>query len=285
MTKIIKENNPRPSIFDILGVGEQKPLYSVGYNTIKENQAYIDVETTNDITKGETTYPYDIHITIMDCQDKVLYSRSFIVSDIFDDKICMEHTFYRDKIPHYNTILDDLNDTKENIKLRKLYRYFSAERVLNTLNKLLTRYNVKVFHAFNGKFDYQAILNLYYLKKINNTPFFRLDLIDTREMFLKALIEIPKLRDKYLKWCKENGKYSEKGNAITNVETIYQFITKDLSFKEKHNGLDDTKNEIYIIKWVKKQYKKYGIELIVNFNNYYLKGYSLYSNGGLLKVN
>ena len=286
MERINTTDNTRPSIMQKLHVRQKKPIYSVSYKNINGYHIFIDVETINDITKKETAYPYDIHITIIDNEGHIILSISYIVSDIFDNKVCMENCFYRNKIPYYEMILDDLNTDKEIIKLRKIYRYSTMERVLNTINRIIEKYNIKSLHAFNGKFDFEAILNLYELAKINNTPFFNLDLIDTREMFLKALIDIPKLRERYIKWCKKYGKYNpDTMNVLTNVETIMQFIMHDLNFREKHNGYSDTLNEIYIEKWIIKQYEKYHIELIINFNNYWLKGFSLYSKNGLLKIN
>ena len=67
---------------------------------------------------------------------------------------------------------------------------------------------------------------------------------DIRIMFLRMLVDFPKFRKKYFRFCKKHNFLTEKGFIKTDVETIMRFYKKNPNFKEKHNGLDDLKQEI-----------------------------------------
>lgn len=259
---------------------QQDKLFSTKAPYIKGFEMYIDVESTNDISKGETPYCYEIHITIKDENDNVVYCHSIVITDIFFDKVKMSSAFYRNKIPYYKRVLNP--DKNKGMQERKYFSTLPNEETMLLINDLINEYDIHTFNAFNSKFDYQAILNNYSLTSVDYTPFKNLNMIDIRIMFIQLLVDMPKIRKKFLKWCKKNNRLTEKGYASTTVETIIQFIKNNLSFVEKHIGYFDTKNEMFIKKWIIKQYKKYGIDLVITFNNYSLKGYNLYRTNGLL---
>jgi hypothetical protein len=51
----------------------------------------------------------------------------------------------------------------------------------------------------------------------------------------------------YVKFALQNGLVSDKDNILTNAECCYQFLTKNLDFKEEHTGLEDVRIEVDIL--------------------------------------
>ena len=54
----------------------------------------------------------------------------------------------------------------------------------------------------------------------------------------------------YIKWCEDNGKMTKhkKPRPQVKAETLYQYLTGNFDFKEKHTGLEDVliEKEIFV---------------------------------------
>ena len=59
----------------------------------------------------------------------------------------------------------------------------------------------------------------------------------------------------YLRFCLENGFYSESGNCKTSAEIVWAYLTQTPEFEEKHTGLEDVKIEIEIMAHCFRQHK------------------------------
>lgn len=51
----------------------------------------------------------------------------------------------------------------------------------------------------------------------------------------------------YIRFAKENGLESEKGNILTSAESCYRYLKNMIDFSESHTGLEDVKIEIEIM--------------------------------------
>ena len=61
--------------------------------------------------------------------------------------------------------------------------------------------------------------------------------------------------DRFLRFCLENGFYSESGNCKTSAETVWAYLTQAPEFEERHTGLEDVKIEVEIMAHCFRQHK------------------------------
>lgn len=54
--------------------------------------------------------------------------------------------------------------------------------------------------------------------------------------------------EEYIKWARESGKVTDKGNIKTSAETVYQYISGVDDFEELHTAYQDTQCEKEILK-------------------------------------
>ena len=213
-----------------------KGLAPLNLSKAKRHFLLIDTETIGDITKGEKAFPYDVSF-INVYNWKVIFKQCFINSDIFDNKYLMESAFYKNKIPFYNDKLQ--NDSN--------YKKVNDTQLLLCLNDFIKGNAIKYFLAFNVKFDYNAINNLYDKVGVKN-DFKKLYLIDIWKVCCDMLKMFPELYEAYMLFCYKNNYITDsKKNVRSNAETFNRFVNQDLMFIESHTGLEDTFCEYNIL--------------------------------------
>lgn len=199
----------------------------------KEWYLVIDTETCNTI---EQPLPYDIGYAICDRYGNIVIERSFMVAEIFiNHKDLMKSAYFAEKIPQY---WEDLKNGK-----RELKSIFNIRKQIHTDMK---NYKVKKVGAYNMGFDKRALNNdIRYCSK----SFFRWFFPFGTEYFCiwNMACQVLLNSTSYVKFALQNGLISEKDNILTNAECCYQFLTKNLDFKEEHTGLEDVRIEVDIL--------------------------------------
>jgi hypothetical protein len=199
----------------------------------KEWYLVIDTETCNTI---EQPLPYDIGYAICDRYGNIVVERSFMVAEIFiDHKDLMKSAYFAEKIPQY---WEDLKNGK-----RELKSIFNIRKQIHTDMK---NYKVKKVGAYNMGFDKRALNNdIRYCSK----SFFRWFFPFGTEYFCiwNMACQVLLNSTSYVKFALQNGLVSDKDNILTNAECCYQFLTKNLDFKEEHTGLEDVRIEVDIL--------------------------------------
>jgi hypothetical protein len=199
----------------------------------KEWYLVIDTETCNTI---EQPLPYDIGYAICDRYGNIVIERSFMVAEIFiDHKDLMKSAYFAEKIPQY---WEDLKNGK-----RELKSIFNIRKQIHTDMK---NYKVKKVGAYNMGFDKRALNNdIRYCSK----SFFRWFFPFGTEYFCiwNMACQVLLNSTSYVKFALQNGLVSDKDNILTNAECCYQFLTKNLDFKEEHTGLEDVRIEVDIL--------------------------------------
>lgn len=199
----------------------------------KEWYLVIDTETCNTI---EQPFPYDIGYAICDRYGNIVIERSFMVAEIFiNHKDLMKSAYFAEKIPQY---WEDLKNGK-----RELKSIFNIRKQIHTDMK---NYRVKKVGAYNMGFDKRALNNdIRYCSK----SFFRWFFPFGTEYFCiwHMACQVLLNSTSYVKFALQNGLVSEKDNILTNAECCYQFLTKNLDFKEEHTGLEDVRIEVDIL--------------------------------------
>jgi hypothetical protein len=199
----------------------------------KEWYLVIDTETCNTI---EQPLPYDIGYAICDRYGNIVVERSFMVAEIFiDHKDLMKSAYFAEKIPQY---WEDLKNGKRELK--------SIYNIRKQIHTDMKNYKVKKVGAYNMGFDKRALNNdIRYCSK----SFFRWFFPFGTEYFCiwNMACQVLLNSTSYVKFALQNGLVSDKDNILTNAECCYQFLTKNLDFKEEHTGLEDVRIEVDIL--------------------------------------
>lgn len=202
----------------------------------------IDTETCNTM---DDPIVYDIGGCIHDKQGKVYETFSFVIYETFIGmKDVMTSAYYADKIDNY---IDDLNKGA-----RKMVRFATAK---SHIARLCEQYNVKAIIAHNMRFDYRATATTQrYLTKSKYRYFFPygIDLWDTMKMAQDTICK----QKTYIKWCKENGFVTARGQVRKTAEILYRYISNQTDFIESHTGLEDVLIEKEIFVHCMRQHKK-----------------------------
>ena len=245
-----------------------KGLAPLNLSKAKRNMLLFDTETIGDITKGEKAFPYDISF-INIFKREITHQVAYINKDIFDNDYLMNNAFYKNKIPFYNEKLATDNN----------YKKVNDKELLLNLNKFIKDNNIKYFLAFNVKFDYNSINNLYEKVGIKN-EFSKLRLIDIWKIATDMLILFSPLYESYMLFCYKNNYITESGkNVKTSAEVFNRWINNDINFIESHTGLEDTYCEYNILLKLLWYYEK------ETGKSYYYKLDSVFSPQGTIFKN
>ena len=194
----------------------------------------LDTETTNDL---ECPFVYDIGYQIFTLADGVLCEKSFVNADIFLDKELMASAFFADKIPDY---WDDIK-----CGARTLKKWYNIKRELTADCK---KFGVKIACAHNAMFDNRALNTTQRYQTTSKNRYFLpygIEWYDTLKMARKLL----KDNDDYGTFCYENDFLTARGCRRYTAEIIYRWLINDVSFEERHTGLEDVRIEREIFRY------------------------------------
>ena len=202
----------------------------------------IDTETCNTM---DDPIVYDIGGCIHDKQGNVYETFSFVIYETFVGMAdVMTSAYYADKIGNYE---EDLKNGT-----RKMVRFATAK---SHIAHLCERYNVKAIIAHNMRFDYRATATTQrYLTKSKYRYFFPygIELWDTMKMAQDTICK----QKTYIKWCKENGFVTARGQVRKTAEILYRYISNQTDFIESHTVLEDVLIEKEIFTHCMRQHKK-----------------------------
>lgn len=221
----------------------------------------LDTETTPKDKNNPFACPlvYDIGITICAKNGSIVFSKQFIIEEIFDNIDLMSNAYYFEKRPLYITALEEGKAEK--------VRFIQAR---DEVIKLLVEYDVDVVSAYNYPFDRRAITQtMFYLyptlkryynegnpKKPEQKPtlnytenmqkyFYHKDVKELCIMSFACETILQSM--KYAEFCDKYDLYTDKGNISTNAENVYRYLTNQPHFIEEHTGQDDTIIEAFIL--------------------------------------
>lgn len=197
------------------------------------NKIVLDTETANTL---EEPIMYDIGWAILDDNDNIIATRSFVVAEIFLDKELMSSAYFADKIPQY---------WKEiKLKIRKLAK---LSTIIYAFRKDCKNFNITEVYAHNAFFDCTATnLTNRYITCSKHRYFlpYGVKFFDTLKMSKKAFCN----DEMYQKFCDENNYKTKNGKNRFTAEILYRFMSGKNDFEEKHTGLEDVLIEAQILK-------------------------------------
>lgn len=199
-----------------------------------ENILVLDVETANDT---DYAIVYDIGYKIIDLNGKVYVQHSFVIRDTFVYmRDVVNQAFYAHKIPEY------VNDIRNGS--RTMVDFMQAR---NTILNDMRKFNCYVVAAYNCNFDRNALnVTLRYLTKSAFRFYFPFNVrfVDIWNMACNTICQ----SSDYKTFAETYRHYSNRGkNYKSSAEVVYQFLTNNPLFEEKHKGLDDVNIECEIM--------------------------------------
>jgi len=193
----------------------------------------VDTETI-DISKR---FIYDIGFIVANKSETGQFEseveHSFIVKQVFDNKILFHTSYYKKKRPLYT----------KGLKGRTMKRKHFGH-ILRFMKVLIKKDKIDRIYAYNSPFDKKGFE--YNIDYFGTENIFKgvgwYDILAIANNFIHNTKE-------YQDFCKLHNHITTKNYYKTNAEITYAFITNNPSYKEIHTGLEDSKIELEILNY------------------------------------
>ena len=190
----------------------------------------IDTETIG----IDKPFIYDLGLVVAEKTDKgyqVVSTNSFVIKQIYDNKLLFETAYYHKKRPLYTKAMQGRKSIK---------RYWG--HVARFIDKTVKAYGIKEVYAYNAPFDKRAIQETSQKLKTYQ-PLKSVKWYDIMAISNNLIHQTAEYKD----YCETVKAITPKGYYQTNAERTYQFIKGDHEFKEEHMGLQDAVIELDIL--------------------------------------
>ena len=188
----------------------------------------LDTETIN----LEKQFVYDLGYTIADADGNVVARKSYVISQVFNNKELFATGYYSNKMPLYLERL--ANGYSKKVGWGHAMRYLAND---------IKKYGITEIYAYNSKFDTKAIAFMCGWFNVVN-PLGDKEILDIMD-FIKPITNTKEYKD----FCKENG-YMTKHKyprPQMKAETLYRYLTDNVDYEEEHTGLEDSLIELEIL--------------------------------------
>lgn len=190
-------------------------------------------------TEGYSCQPsYNVGFTVVDLQKlQVVEFHSYAVPAYLEQNLTYNQE--KNKVSHLNTMyVNNLHDILRGFNSK--YDYKTERGLWLTLAKVIKKYQIKDFFAFNFPFDKSALIRSFGKKAENLYSLINWHDIQTM-VFYTFCNDL-----KYCGWCAVNGYLTNKKNIQTKAETFYRYLF-NLEFVEEHTALEDVKAETALL--------------------------------------
>ena len=188
----------------------------------------LDTETIN----LEKQFVYDLGYTIADADGNVVARKSYVISQVFNNKELFATGYYSNKMPLYLERL--ANGYSKKVGWGHAMRYLAND---------IKKYGITEIYAYNSKFDTNAIAFMCGWFNVVN-PLGDKEILDIMD-FIKPITNTKEYKD----FCKVNG-YMTKHKyprPQMKAETLYRYLTDNVDYEEEHTGLEDSLIELEIL--------------------------------------
>lgn len=188
----------------------------------------LDTETIN----LEKQFVYDLGYTIADADGNVVARKSYVISQVFNNKELFATGYYSNKMPLYLERL--ANGYSKKVGWGHAMRYLAND---------IKKYGITEIYAYNSKFDTKAIAFMCGWFNVVS-PLGDKEILDIMD-FIKPITNTKEYKD----FCKENG-YMTKHKyprPQMKAETLYRYLTDNVDYEEEHTGLEDSLIELEIL--------------------------------------
>lgn len=177
-------------------------------------------------------FVYDLGYTVADADGNVVARKSYVISQIFNNKELFATGYYSNKMPLY---------------LERLASGYSKKvgwgHAMKYLANDIKKYSITEIYAYNSRFDTKAIAFMCSWFNVVN-PLGSTEILDIMD-FIKPITSTQEYKD----FCKRNGYMTNHKypRPQQKAETLYRYLLKDTDFVEEHTGLEDSLIELAIL--------------------------------------
>lgn len=196
----------------------------------KKYYMVLDTETVAD-----ARVPYDVAWIVVDREGKVYERFNGLVAEILHNEtlryLIRKDSFSKRKASFY---LDN-----------EPAQIMPFDEIAIRASQTIEFYNAVVV-AYNAAFDIKVLNN--YSQLLHDMPFFDSEtkVWDLWNMALNTICD----SSNYVRWCINSGFITEKGNISCSAESVYSYLTGDVTFEEDHTALSDCEIEAKILQAV-----------------------------------
>ena len=188
----------------------------------------LDTETIN----LEKQFVYDLGYTIADADGNVVARKSYVISQVFNNKELFATGYYSNKMPLYLERL--ASGYSKKVGWGHAMRYLAND---------IKKYGITEIYAYNSKFDTKAIAFMCAWYKVVNG----LGGIEIQDI-MNFIKPITKSQD-YKDFCEKNGFMTnhKTPQPQKKAETLYRYLNNNVDYEEEHTGLEDSLIELEIL--------------------------------------
>lgn len=174
---------------------------------------------------------YDLGYVITNDKGDIILKKSYIISQVWNNKELFATSYYANKKPLYIARLKSGYSKK--VSWGNAIRY-----LMNDIKK----YNIENIYAYNSKFDSRALnfMCAWYKTNVKN----EIEIQDIMD-FIQSITNT----QEYKEFCERNGYMTnhKKPQPQKKAETVYRYIKNNTDFIEEHTGLEDSLIELEIL--------------------------------------
>jgi len=192
------------------------------------NIVIFDTETTS----LEKPFCYNIGYVILNTETgEIIKQKDFVCEQVWHNPMLFTTAYYANKRPIY------IDSMRKHLTTMNKFGYICQEMIRD-----FKAYEIELAFAYNSAFDEKVFnFNCDWFKC--NNPFDTITICDIRGYAHQFIIN-----DNYKQFCETNELFTDSGNYSTTAETMYQYITNNVAFKEEHTALSDSIIETEILK-------------------------------------
>ena len=192
------------------------------------NIIVLDTETIN----LEKQFVYDLGYTIADADGNVIVKKSYVISQVYNNKELFATGYYSNKMPLYEQRL--ASGYSKKVGWGHAMKYLASD---------IKKYGITKIYAYNSRFDTRAFEFMCSWFNVVN-PLGATEILDIMD-FTKPITQT----EAYKEFCRVNG-YMTKHKyprPQQKAETLYRYLKQDTDYEEEHTGLEDSLIELEIL--------------------------------------
>ena len=188
----------------------------------------LDTETIN----LEKQFVYDLGYTIADGDGNVVMKKSYVISQVYNNKELFATGYYANKLPLYEQRL--ASGYSKKVGWGHAMRYLAND---------IKKYGVREIYAYNSRFDAKAFAFMCSWFNVSN-PLGATEVLDIMDFIVPIVAT-----KEYKEFCRLNGYMTKhkKPQPQKKAETVIRFLRQDTDFVEEHTGLEDSLIELEIL--------------------------------------
>ena len=180
----------------------------------------------------EKPFVYDLGYVIVNDNGDIIAKKSYVISQVWNNKELFATAYYADKKPLYYARLKSGYSKK--VGWGHAMRYLAND---------IKKYGITEIYAYNSKFDSRALNFMCAWYKVVNG----LGGIEIQDI-MNFIKPITKSQD-FVNFCESNGYMTnhKTPQPQKKAETLYRYLTNNIGYEEEHTGLEDSLIELQIL--------------------------------------